>query len=62
MRISLVNKGAALGDHLGYRLLQLGSFLDELLDLLVQLIEVTSIKAELDDVDQDSAGAVGVAT
>ena len=60
MRISLVNKGAALGDHLGYRLLQLGSFLDEILDLLVELSELSGIEAELDDGDEDPAGAVSV--
>ena len=57
----LVNEGAALGDHLGYRLLQLGSFLDQILDLLVELSVIPGVEAELDDGDEDPASAVSVA-
>ena len=58
--ILLVNEGAALGNHLGHGLLQLGPFLDEILDLLVELSEVPGTEAQLDDGDEDPAGAVSV--
>ena len=61
MSALLVNEGATFGNHLGHGLLQLGSFLDEILDLLVKLGVISGTEAQLDDGHEDPASAVSVA-
>ena len=58
----LVKKGAAFCHHLGHSLLQLGSLLHKINDLLIQLVPVLRLEAKLDYGDKNPSSAVGICT